>query len=269
MNTLAQPQSVVNLSFQGSLVRASVKDPNRMPRGGPRGKVNEFSRASQRNLQSLLHKLVFEKGVFMTLTFPADFPSPAVAKKHLHTFFDRMRRAYPGASAIWRFEFQERGAPHFHLMWFNLPYMPYQLLNKMWGEIIGYANPSTRIEMMRSRRGVISYVSKYLSKVGGEADGSFNLHAYLRGDDFIHPLTGEICGPVGRWWGVFNSEDLPLAPEIRIAVAGKLAPFYQFRRAARHKWPGVSRRANQGFSLFVGDADAWFDYWLHIVLTAS
>jgi hypothetical protein len=269
MVTLAQPHIVVNLSFQGSYVRASVSDPDRMPVGGKRGKVTEFSPASRRRLQSLLQKMEFDGGVFMTLTYPAEFPSPAVAKKHLHNFFRKMSRLHPEASAIWRLEFQKRGAPHFHLMWFNLPYMPKAYLKKVWGQVIGYADPFTRIEWMQSRRGVVSYVSKYVAKVGGEAGGGFNLDAYLRGVDFVHPLTGELCGPVGRWWGVFNASKLPLAPEIRIAVSGKLAPFYQLRRGARRKWRGVSRRPTHGFSLFVDDADRWFEYWLHLVLSCS
>jgi len=44
---------------------------------------------------------------------------------------------------------------------------------------------------------------------------------------------------------------------------------YRFRRGARRAWAGCSRRSAQGFSLFVGDARNWLDYWFAVVCAAA
>ena len=264
------------------------------PVGGRRSSVNGFSSAARRRLLVMFSKMDWQPGtlaVFMTLTYPAEFPSPREAKKHLRALMERYRRAFPESSAIWRLEFQARGAPHFHLVWFGLPFIPKETVQKLWGEVIAYAKPFTRVEAIRSRRKLISYVGKYVAKVDARstasaaspdanagllpddasapgatgASGGFNLRAYLHAlpdgsFSFVHPQTGELCGSVGRWWGVHNKEKLPMAAPIEVSCLD-LAVVYRFRRGARKSWPGVSRRRHQGFSLFVDGAERWHEFY--------
>lgn len=277
MNTLPKNYRDVNrvpkldrvvLEFQGGLVKVGCRLANaQIAGGGRRGKVNEFSAASRRRMLQLFARLRItehDQAVFITLTYPADFPSPKVAKKNLRAFLARLDRCAPGCSAIWRMEFQQRGAPHFHIVVFSLPFLPKETVQLWWAEIIGADRPFTRIESIRDRRKLTNYVSKYVAKLGG-GFGGFNLLAYLHGDEFVHPQTGEMCGSVGRWWGVFNAAALPFAVLDTVEIDGGFEGFYRFRRGARKVFRGVAGRSCQGFFLFVGDAGRWRDYWFGVV----
>lgn len=263
MSNINTISSKVNLLFQGGYVEVSLETDNPAPVGGKRGVVNEFSSASRRRLMGLIAKLEPQKTIFLTLTYPAEFPSPRQAKKDLKKMLQRLQRDAPSMSAIWRLEFQKRGAPHFHVLLFNFPYVPKQFIEQDWAQVIGQ-RAFTRIEMIRDRRKLMNYVSKYVAKVGAsEASSGFNLSAYLHVGNFIHPQTGEVCGSIGRWWGIFNANSLPLAEATLLAVQGSLRAFYSFRRAARHRWSGVGGHPHRGFKLFVDDACRWFDLWLY------
>lgn len=264
MDTISQSIRSVNLSFQGGLVQVKVKSVHR-GRGGRRGSVNDFSAAARRRLLKLFATLLVSEGaVFVTLTYPSDFPSPKLAKKHLRSFLERIRRRCPRASAIWRLEFQKRGAPHFHLVMFGVPFIPKEEIQSMWGEIIDYKQVFTRIEAIKSNRKLMGYVSKYVAKRDACGSG-FNHLAYLHGQEFVHPTTGELSGSIGRWWGVFNRDDLPFASLIEMDISGSLEPFYKFRRYARRAFAGCSKRPEQGFFLLVGDAGQWFDCFSHVL----
>lgn len=53
---------------------------------------------------------------FVTLTYHENYTDPAGAKKHLNTWFQRLRRIYGvDLRYFWKMEFQHRGAIHFHL----------------------------------------------------------------------------------------------------------------------------------------------------------
>lgn len=198
----------VAIEAQGNLLAVAVKYKVRPPGGGQRGKVTVFSAGSRRRLLQKTARLEIEKAVFITLTYPQRFPSGSDAKKHLRALFERLRRRYPKSSAMWRLEYQKRGAPHFHLIFFNLPFLPFKTLRTWWSEIISdYVDddqPFVRIELIRSARGAMYYVSKYVAKVTD--DGLFNILTYPH---------------AGRWWGVFNKDYLPWATRqiIRITMS--------------------------------------------------
>jgi hypothetical protein len=144
-----------------------------------RGVINEFSRRSRKRLIELTASLELTRyrprkgrggcqyATFLTLTYPDKYPSAKTAKKHLQTFVKRMlrRKGFENASGLWRLEFQKRGAPHFHLILFNAPYWDKRDVQKQWGEVIGFDDPFTKIEAIRTERGVMSYVSKYVAKI--------------------------------------------------------------------------------------------------------
>lgn len=163
--------------------------------GGKRGMITEFSKHSRRRLLRLIGMIDRSCGkqLFVTLTYPKEFPDMAESKRHLDVFLKRLKRVYPNAAAIWRLEFQKRGAPHYHLLVWNVDFIDYRWLATAWYEVVGsgdekHLKAGTQVKRVRSWRGVWSYASKYLAKM---------------------PET-EIAAAPGRFWGVHNRERLPV-----------------------------------------------------------
>lgn len=261
-----------SLKAQGRLLKVSAISPSEENIGGKRGKVSTFSRASRLRILQKLHtiqKVSNTHAVYITLTYGQRFPSPTDAKRHLANFLKRIHRRWLYCSGIWRLEFQERGAPHFHIILFGLPFVPKEVIAEWWGSTIGveYADwstgtarhPFTRIEALTGFRKVLYYVSKYVAKV---ADGGFNLHAYLTAEgEFIHPQTGEISETVGRWWGVFNSIWLPVAVVKELELHwGSKDVFYNLRRAAGRLWKGRNNHSRSGWTYFTDNPYEWIRY---------
>jgi hypothetical protein len=113
----------------------------------------------------------------VTLTYPGFFESDgSIVKEHLRRFLQefkrRVGRDFPDQalhySTFWFLEFQERGAPHFHL--FTTHYFPKQWVSATWYRIVNsedprHLNAGTRCEKLeRGRSGLISYAQKYANK---------------------------------------------------------------------------------------------------------
>lgn len=174
--------------------------------GATRGMVNDFSGKSRKRLLELVARLKSPgqdgyRGTtsFLTLTtqkiyHPADF------KPLMFTWLKRLKRKSPTISAVWRIEYQKRGAAHAHLILYNAPYVNKDWIQKTWGEVIEQERPFTRIERVANHRAVMSYASKYIAK---RPVGFINL-PYLTADK----ETGEIRS-LGRQWGVYNRNGLP------------------------------------------------------------
>jgi len=106
-----------------------------------------------------------------TLTYPGDFPLDGErCKRDLECLAKRYEREVsdPSFSFFWFFEFQERGAPHFHF--FCTHELKMETLSRWWYEIVGsgderHLRAGTRIEYIRSgRHGTVAYASKYAAK---------------------------------------------------------------------------------------------------------
>jgi hypothetical protein len=132
--------------------------------------------------------------LFITLTYPAVWPSePAVWKRHLDTWLKRLEREYVGLAAIWKLEFQARGAPHFHLLVFGTRWISAKWCARSWYEVVESGDErhllaGTEVKRIRSWRGVMSYASKYLAKKTSE----------------------NLPEMVGRFWGVHRRDRLPV-----------------------------------------------------------
>lgn len=93
-----------------------------------RGEITAWSAKSRSRMVARLAELdwapMFEQGDFpamVTLTYPGAWgvvaSNGAVVKEHLNAFFKRFERAWDSdCICVWKLEFQNRGAPHFHLM---------------------------------------------------------------------------------------------------------------------------------------------------------
>lgn len=212
------------------------------------------------------------KAVFLTLTYGQEFPHPRVAKRHLDNFLKRIKRTYENVSGFWRLEFQERGAPHFHLLLFGLPFVSYSWFAETWGGVVGRVFwdhsqdtprvPFTRMEALQSHSHASRYIAKYVAKVDG-SDNGFNVASYLTDTgDFLHPVTGDNGGSIGRWWGVFNAAALPLADLIEVFVDGYGSRAIDtLRRALAAMYWRVEPDKKHGWFLFIDNPYTWVEYF--------
>lgn len=265
----------ITLLAQGRVLKVSVCGGGGNHKRAKRTAVTLFSRSSRLRL---LQKMASIKGkglksVFLTLTYGQEFPHPRAAKRHLDNFLKRIRRIYENVSGFWRLEFQERGAPHFHLLLFGLPFVSYSWFSETWGSVVERVfwdkskekirAPFTRMEALKSHSHASRYVAKYVAKSGGgEGAGGFNVASYLTVEgNFLHPVTGENGGSVGRYWGVFNAEGLPLADMVEIVMNGYgRAAIDTLRRVlAATRWR-IDPNGRYGFFLFEDNPYLWADY---------
>lgn len=238
-----------SIEFQGDVMRLTTKRETEIePSEYRRGKVSVFSRKSRRRLLEKLSRTATTKRprIFLTLTYPSNMIDPKIGKQHLRAFLERVRRAYPKASAFWRLEFQARGAVHFHLLFFNLPYWNASNIRVAWGECIGEENPRIKIEVCRSRRKSTYYVSKYMAKPSNDGSVSLSIVPYLH---------------VGRHWGVFNTGRIPMAVLHFIEVFRNPKAFWDLRRAIDRFYPKRKHSYASGAMLFCKNIDTWYRYW--------
>lgn len=119
--------------------------------------------------------------IFITLTYHHGHEQKTKStKSQLHHFLVQLRNYDPTVEFIWRFEFQKRGAPHYHLIIFpgNPPFgideESYGIrISNIWH---GIADPNSRahaqygckIVHIDSYRKACAYLSKYIAKTPEE-----------------------------------------------------------------------------------------------------
>ena len=190
-----------------------------------RGIIRTFSPASRRRLMRFMARLKVRKirATFVTLTF-SEVVSHAYAKVASKRFFMRVRRAYPQASAVWRLEYQpKRGAIHYHILFFNLPFWKQADLQKTWEECTLEQRSIVDIRLVHGARSVMAYVSKYIAKVDNAPPASLDDGSYQ------HAARDN---PVGRFWGYINKTLLPLGQKL----AGVLLESATIRSLSSFMW---------------------------------
>jgi hypothetical protein len=216
---------------QGALVVAYRHLPRSAPLegGGKRGKVTEFSDRSRKRLTRLLHRLSPAWGVFITLTIADASVEPQRAKRRLWLLIRWLRSKLGFEAVVWKQEFQQRGAVHYHLLAFSWrrrpPWVDRDELANRWG--FGYV----WVEFFDKGR-VLSYVGKYVRKPAAQpatgaspepvppADPVYLTYADIsEQEDGQHP---------GRYWGIVGRQDLVWAKVILLDVLPEhLQPVFQ------------------------------------------
>lgn len=192
------PHAVLKVAPRGQLCEVTRHGyRSQRPSHSQRGAVSGFSRRSRSRLLKLCASLDADRaraGLFVTLTYPSTWPSDAPDwKTHLDSFGKRLSRRCANVSAVWKLEFQKRGAPHFHLLVLGVPYIAASWLASAWYEIVKSGQPEhlvagTQVDRVRRARSVIAYAAKYLGKVQTTNTGD--------------------C--VGRYWGIVGRKQLPI-----------------------------------------------------------
>jgi len=256
----------VKAELQGSLLKVYFKN-GKMPRPSKRGKIQTFSSKSRKRLLETTARLKQStKAIFITLTYGQKFPSPIKAKKHLKAFMRVIKRLYPKASGFWRLEMQKRGAPHFHLICFNLPFWDYQEVNAIWGKIIGPGfwdtsdesprEPFTDIQLIRNHKQAMYYVSKYIAKKQAPESGVSLSMSH----------NGTQTPEIGRFWGTFNRICLPFAKLIEVFFTSyKALQSLEFYAAWESRYIKTKGRV-QGFTLFTQNMQRWRKIVLEVLL---
>ena len=202
-----RPSPTVTFYVGGSLVRFDSREPGDRHGACPkRSEISEFSEKSRQRLRLSLAKVDQSKcsgPIFGTLTYPADFPlDQETFKRQLKIFSQRFMRAFPSAGFHWKLEFQARGAAHFHPIFWNLGSSEGFLrefrcwLAENWYEVVRsederHLHAGTSADLIKSRFGIIRYVSGYASKSDQTKPG---------------------CS-VGRYWGIVGRANIPWATE--------------------------------------------------------
>jgi len=208
-----------------------------------RGIITEFSRSSRRRLLRTVSKTKKENlPVFVTLTYPSEFPGdPAEWKRHLHNFLRRLAYKFENVSGVWKLEPQKRGAPHYHLMIWGVKYVDLlAFVPEKWYRVVGsgdekHLRAGTRVEKVRTWRGVMSYCAKYLGKEVKDMPG---------------------WSAVGRYWGVFQRDAVPWAELVTVDVTYKQAA--QIMRYLR-RYAHLKSRSYRSLEIFVNNTEFWFE----------
>ena len=236
-----------------------------------RGKITQFSKQSRRRILRLVASLKrSEKPLFCTLTYPDEFDeTPRIWKKHLDTVFKRLLREYPKAIVIWRLERkprqsgenQGRIAPHFHLLVYNVSYLPLlKWLPLAWYEVVDSHDPRHLtwhrgkcgngnvpcVQEVRSVGGVLFYTSKYICKAEND----------------------ELEG-IGRMWGIVGRAELPgvqgAFEVVELDARTALTVLRYMRRKASEiyrKGRYRGRRKIPGWGIkftLIGDSEFWYN----------
>lgn len=170
--------------------------------GGIRGDIKEFSKGSRKRLLHTVGKISRSAlPLFITLTYPESWPdSGEVWKAHLKAFWKRIKRRYPRAACIWKLEAQKRGAPHYHLLTWGIPYESMYIISRLWYEVVGsgddkHLKAGTNVQIVRDVKGTLLYAAKYLGKIEGQK-----------------------WSKPGRFWGVLCGEFIPWAALVRVSL---------------------------------------------------
>jgi len=191
----------VTFYSSGSLVETSIPRQGREVKTASRSAISGFSARSRRRLQVNLAKIRRDSlPVFVTLTYPAEFPGPKVAKHHLDVFGKALVRC--GYGFVWKLEPQKRGAPHFHLLLYGaIPLLKsFRLwVAETWYRIVGsgdtkHLKAGTQVARVRSQHGVRAYAAKYMGKT----------------------FTGLGWESPGRFWGVVGAANIPWSVAITV-----------------------------------------------------
>lgn len=223
--------------------------------------VTEWSRKSRANFQRAIAELDWtdffaQPGVpgMLTLTYPGDWltvaPTGKAVKRHMDVFRKRFARRFGRPLiALWKLEFQARGAPHVH-MFVMVPgdrRVFRDWCRSTWAAIVNHPDPEERARHARAGasvdfnaggdcrdpRRLAVYFAKHGSKTKDSKEYQHTVPEAWR-TERVDKSTGEILpgtpgvGP-GRFWGYWGLVRASLEVDVT------QADYYTLRRTVR-RW---------------------------------
>jgi hypothetical protein len=131
-----------------------------------RGIIKKYSFGASRRCKFFLRNTGHLMEYMVNLTYPNNYPMDGLlVKKQLHKFLGWLH--YHGYKYLWVLEFQDRGAPHFHLLVDKE--ITFQEVIASWYKIVGSNDPKhlergAVIEPIRSKGAIGHYMTSYLEK---------------------------------------------------------------------------------------------------------
>jgi hypothetical protein len=199
-----------------------------------RGVTKGFSSRSRKRMMIMLSRTDANKlPLFITLTYPAEFPSCLEAKRHLKIFIQRLKRRYSDSIGyVWKLEKQKRGAPHFHMFTWGIERDDILChISRDWYEIVSsgdlkHLSAGTQVAGILSRNGIMKYCSKYLAVEISKTDKNYDLEE------------------MGRCWGYGGK--VPFSDEYEFKISREQA--FRILRLLR-KRTGQSNEAIRNYFL--------------------
>lgn len=212
--------------------------------------ISTFSKEARRNMMYTLARVRRDcLPCFVTLTYPAVYNTdPKAWKKDLHDFTMRLARksAFEDVAGIWKLEPQRRGAPHYHLLLWNVSledlraYVP-----KAWNEIVA----SGDLEHLRWHRGDLSNVHCVQPVMTQKA-----MYQYVT--KYISKAALEDWKNVGKWWGMLWKNRIPFGEEVVFEITeGNANDIIRYMRRYTKMGGGLALQSRQQ----VCDADQWME----------
>lgn len=210
---------------------------------GNRKAITKFSDASRRALVHRFLRTDFEPMLaqgsllaMVTLTYPGEWESVAfsstIVKKHLSAWRLRFGRAFGySPAAVWKMEYQRRGAPHFHILMAipesrskkGIPFPEW--LSKSWANVVNHPDAEQKQLHTLAGTAIDTYSDKWTSFDRRKAAWYFAKHGAFKGSKEYQHIVPEIVmqnGGPGRFWGFWGLHEhtiqVPIAREHQIDV---------------------------------------------------
>lgn len=236
---------------------ARIKWADVIPMQESQREITEWSRKSRANMVAALCELDYRPlladpsrvPAMVTLTYPGDWltvaPDGKTAKRHLFMLRKRYVKAWgTDLHAVWKLEFQDRGAPHFHLLlvpphgtaripaararkvsWIGAGLTFKHWLSAVWADIVDHPDPDERANHQAAGTNVKfseglrmtdpKRVAVYFTK-----HGSFSAKEYQH--RVPEPWQAPGKGP-GRFWGYWGLQRVTVGVEVTPEEATRAA----------------------------------------------
>ena len=245
----------IYLSINPGILKISRTNTERKPgtkSPTPRKPIQKWTPKSRANMiarfSSLDYSSMFQKEnpipVMITLTYPGDWlvvaPSAKASKAHLTRFRKRFERRFGiKLQALWRAEFQRRGAVHFHL--FCVAPIPVnefrEWVAETWVSIVNHPDP------VQKKRHRVAGTAVDIS-LGATQDSPHRIAVYFSKHSSPNVGAKEYqnqppqewieSGSVGRFWGYWNlsftSENVRLSREDALLASRILRRWFKSKR---------------------------------------
>lgn len=235
-------RAIVARQKKADMIAARLLATGELPRRPvPTREITGWSAKSRTNMLLAISQLDFvpmmssgRPAAMVTLTYPGEWlsvaPNGATTKEHLQALRHRWRRAWgEDPWAIWKLEFQRRGAPHYHLLVIppqgvaqgrssaigaGQPFR--QWLSAVWADIVNHPDPQEYLKHLAAGTGV-DFAEGMKAADPKRAGIYFGKHGTFASKDYQHcvPLEWQRpgAGP-GRFWGYWRLERAAMGVEV-------------------------------------------------------
>lgn len=215
-------------SWHPPLVEGAFDVPEPAPQRGVRSWSPKSRARMVARLAEFDYSALFDQGdraAMLTLTYPGDWltvaPDSATCHRHLLAFRKRFERRYGRPLvAVWKREFQRRGAPHYHLLMMP-PKDPEFVtwVSATWADVVAHPDPVQRARHAVAGTGV-DYENGARARDPKRLAIYFSKHGSFSAKDYQNQAPAEWDGTsVGRFWGYWHLERAVAAVEVAPDVA--------------------------------------------------